>query len=54
MPPLNIALDVVVMLLPLPLLLKLNLPLAKKIRVISMFSVGILYVPRQFTVGFSN
>ncbi|BCS21685.1 uncharacterized protein APUU_22117S [Aspergillus puulaauensis] len=44
MPPLNIALDVVVMLLPLPLLLKLNLPLAKKIRVISMFSVGILII----------
>ncbi|OJJ53558.1 hypothetical protein ASPSYDRAFT_532721 [Aspergillus sydowii CBS 593.65] len=44
MPPLNIALDVVVMLLPLPLLLRLNLPRAKKIRVISMFSVGILVI----------
>ncbi|KAL4786862.1 hypothetical protein BJX76DRAFT_345898 [Aspergillus varians] len=44
MPPINIALDVVVMLLPLPLLLRLNLPLAKKVRVISMFSVGILII----------
>ncbi|CEL10261.1 hypothetical protein ASPCAL13383 [Aspergillus calidoustus] len=42
MPPINVALDVVVMLLPLPSLLKLNLPVAKKVRVISMFSVGIL------------
>ncbi|KAL3478856.1 hypothetical protein BJX99DRAFT_256063 [Aspergillus californicus] len=44
MPPVNIALDVVVMALPLPLLVRLNLPLAKKIRVISMFSVGILII----------
>ncbi|KAI9370265.1 hypothetical protein BJX61DRAFT_544795 [Aspergillus egyptiacus] len=44
MPPINVALDVVVMVLPLPLLLRLNLPLAKKIRVISMFSVGILII----------
>ncbi|KAL3456630.1 hypothetical protein BJX64DRAFT_38282 [Aspergillus heterothallicus] len=42
MPPINIALDVIVMVLPLPSLLKLNLPLVKKVRVISMFSVGIL------------
>ncbi|KAL4956114.1 hypothetical protein BDW69DRAFT_181913 [Aspergillus filifer] len=44
MPPINIALDVVVMVLPLPLLLRLNLPWAKKLRVISMFSVGILII----------
>ncbi|KAL4802437.1 hypothetical protein BDV18DRAFT_163841 [Aspergillus unguis] len=44
MPPINTALDVIVMVLPLPLLIKLNLPLAKKIRVISMFSVGILVI----------
>lgn len=54
MPPLNIALDVVVMLLPLPLLLKLNLPLAKKVRVISMFSVGILYVLQHLLFVYSN
>ncbi|KAL2813366.1 hypothetical protein BJX63DRAFT_224506 [Aspergillus granulosus] len=42
MAPINVALDVIVMVLPLPPLLKLNLPLVKKIRVISMFSVGIL------------
>jgi hypothetical protein len=41
-PPVNIALDVVVMVLPLPLLARLNLPLQKKIRVLSMFSVGVL------------
>lgn len=41
-PPVNIALDVVVMVLPLPLLVRLNLPLQKKIRVLSMFSMGVL------------
>ncbi|KAL5046511.1 hypothetical protein BDW71DRAFT_197459 [Aspergillus fruticulosus] len=44
MPPINIALDVVVMALPLPLLARLNLPLQKKIRVLSMFSVGALII----------
>ncbi|KAL4931466.1 uncharacterized protein BDV17DRAFT_289006 [Aspergillus undulatus] len=44
MPPINIALDVVVMVLPLPLLLRLNLPWVKKIRVVCMFSVGLLII----------
>ncbi|KAL4939128.1 hypothetical protein BDV06DRAFT_225314 [Aspergillus oleicola] len=44
MPPINIALDVAVMALPLPLLLRLNLPWSKKLRVVSMFSVGILII----------
>ncbi|KAL4964215.1 uncharacterized protein BDV14DRAFT_77866 [Aspergillus stella-maris] len=44
MPPINIVLDVAVMVLPLPLLLRLNLPWAKKLRVVSMFSVGILII----------
>ncbi|KAL2869614.1 uncharacterized protein BJX67DRAFT_333656 [Aspergillus lucknowensis] len=44
MPPINIALDVIVMALPLPSLLRLNLPLIKKVRVISMFSIGILII----------
>ncbi|KAL3431599.1 hypothetical protein BDV09DRAFT_188271 [Aspergillus tetrazonus] len=43
-PPVNIALDVVVMILPLPLLARLNLPLQKKIRVLSMFSMGVLII----------
>ncbi|KAL6228732.1 hypothetical protein BDW75DRAFT_250789 [Aspergillus navahoensis] len=43
-PPINIVLDVVVMALPLPLVVKLNLPLQKKIRVFSMFSVGALII----------
>ncbi|CBF84417.1 hypothetical protein AN9036.2 [Aspergillus nidulans FGSC A4] len=43
-PPVNIALDVVVMVLPLPLLARLNLPLQKKIRVLSMFSMGVLII----------
>ncbi|KAL4735288.1 hypothetical protein BDV11DRAFT_208638 [Aspergillus similis] len=43
-PPINIALDVVVMALPLPLLARLNLPLQKKIRVLTMFSVGVLII----------
>ncbi|KAL4750645.1 hypothetical protein BDW72DRAFT_203775 [Aspergillus terricola var. indicus] len=43
-PPVNIALDVVVMVLPLPLLARLNLPLQKKIRVLSMFLVGVLII----------
>ncbi|KAL4997464.1 hypothetical protein BDV10DRAFT_201902 [Aspergillus recurvatus] len=44
MPPINIVLDAVVMVLPLPLLARLNLPLQKKIRVLSMFSVGALII----------
>ncbi|KAL3476167.1 hypothetical protein BJX99DRAFT_247022 [Aspergillus californicus] len=44
MPPINIALDVVVMALPLPALMRLQLPLIRKVRVISMFLVGILTI----------
>ncbi|KAL4900432.1 hypothetical protein BDW74DRAFT_182764 [Aspergillus multicolor] len=44
MPPINIALDVLVMVLPLPALARLNLPLQKKVRVLCMFSVGIFII----------
>jgi hypothetical protein len=39
---LNLLLDVVIVVLPLPLLWKLHLPLLKKLGVIFMLSVGIL------------
>lgn len=38
----NIVLDIIVMLLPIPALLKLNLSKKKKIQVVAMFCVGLL------------
>lgn len=41
---LNVVLDIAVILLPIPHLLKLNLSRKKKLQVVAMFSVGMLYV----------
>ncbi|KKK19486.1 hypothetical protein ARAM_002939, partial [Aspergillus rambellii] len=44
MPPINVGFDVMVLLLPLPSILRLNLPCVKKIRVTAMFCVGIFII----------
>lgn len=40
----NIALDLVVIILPLPELLRLSMSLRKRVQIVSMFAVGFLYV----------
>jgi hypothetical protein len=42
----NIVLDVVVIALPMPVLLKLQMSLEKRIGMCLMFAVGIVYVPQ--------
>ena len=42
----NIATDVALMILPMPLLSQLQLPRMQKFALIGVFAVGILYVPR--------
>ena len=48
----NILLDLLVIILPLPELLRLSMSLKKKVQIVSMFAVGFLYANRAAYVSF--
>lgn len=50
----NISIDLVIIILPIPRLIKLNLSRRKKIQVIAMFCVGLLYAISPFHQGTRN
>lgn len=47
----NIATDVTLLILPMPLLVQLQLPRMQKIALVGVFAIGILYVPYVLFAG---
>jgi hypothetical protein len=50
----NLLIDLIIVALPLPMLWRLQLPVAKKIGISAMFSIGAVFVPPKFLANIAE